>query len=260
MTIFSFNRIGTALLFSGLSVSAAGTELSPQEKAEKTEVWEPVPAMVTAKPNSAPSDAIVLFDGDNLDAWESIHGGKATWQVSGNAFTVSPGAGDIVSKQSFCDVQLHLEWKTPADVEGMEGQERNNSGIFLQQRYEVQILDSYNNKTYPNGQAGSIYKQSIPLVNPLHPPGEWQTYDIIFNAPEFSDGSLVKPGYVTVLINGVLVQNHTEILGRSEWIGGPTYEAHGCAPLQLQDHTNPVSFRNIWVREIADNILTDFRE
>ena len=255
-----FSSIGVAVVFAGFSALAAGENLPPHEQAKKSEVWEPVPAVISVRPGQAPSDAIVLFDGQDLDAWESIKGGEAKWQVSDNIFTVKPGTGDIVSKQSFCDVQLHLEWKTLPEVEGMEGQERNNSGIFFQQRYEVQILDSYENKTYPNGQAGSVYKQSIPLVNPLHPPGEWQSYDIIFNAAEFAHGELVKPAYVTVLINGVLVQNHTEILGKTEWIGGPSYEEHGCAPLQLQDHSNPVSFRNIWVREITDNTLTDFRD
>ncbi len=172
--------------------------------------------------------------------------------------TVKPGTGDIKTKQSFCDIQLHFEWKTPTEVDGLEGQQRNNSGVFLQQRYEVQILDSYDNKTYPNGQAGSVYKQTIPLVNAMREPGEWQEYDIIFNAPEFDGDELVKPGFVTVLHNGVLVQNHTEILGKTEWIGPASYEAHGCAPLQLQDHSNPVNFRNIWVREIGDNHVTRF--
>lgn len=251
-------------LLSGLALSLASTasmakELSPEEQAAKSEVWEPVPAMVETAPGKAPSDAVVLFDGTDLSAFESLKGGEAKWTVEDGTFTVKPGTGDIVSKQSFCSVQLHAEWKTPEDVEGLESQQRNNSGIFLQQRYEVQVLDSYNNKTYPNGQAGSIYKQAIPLVNPVNPPGEWQSYDIIFNAPEFDGDELVKPGYLTVLINGVLVQNHTEILGKTEWIGGPSYEAHGCAPIQLQDHSNPVSFRNIWVREIGQNTLTDFR-
>lgn len=256
---FWLNSMGIAVMVAGFSTAAATETLPPHEQAKKSEVWEPVPAVISARPGQAPSDAIVLFDGQDLNAWESSKGGEAKWLVNDHAFTVKPGTGDIVSKQSFCDVQLHLEWKTPPEVEGMKGQERNNSGIFLQQRYEVQILDSYDNKTYPNGQAGSIYKQSIPLVNPLHPPGEWQSYDIIFNAPAFADGKLIKPAYITVLINGVLVQNHTEILGKTEWIGGPSYEEHGCAPLQLQDHSNPVSFRNMWVREIKDNTLTDFR-
>jgi len=256
------NRKNAIVMGLAASIAAFGVsakELTPEQQAAKSEVWEPVPAVVEAAPGKAPSDAVVLFDGTDLSAFESLKGGAAKWTVEDGTLTVKPGAGDIVSKQSFCSVQLHAEWKTPTDVEGLESQQRNNSGIFLQQRYEVQVLDSYNNKTYPNGQAGSIYKQSIPLVNPVNPPGEWQTYDIIFNAPEFDGDKLVEPGYLTVLINGVLVQNHTEILGKTEWIGGPSYEAHGCAPIQLQDHSNPVSFRNIWVREIGDNTLTDFR-
>ena len=133
----------------------------------------------------------------------------------------------------------------------MEGQQRNNSGVFLQQRYEVQVLDSYESKTYANGQAASIYKQTIPLVNATRPPEQWQEYDIIFTAPRFDDETLKTPGYITVLHNGVVVQNHVEIQGKTEWIGEPSYEAHGCAPIQLQDHSNEVSFRNIWIRKIT---------
>ncbi len=244
-----------------LSACAMATDderLSREQQAAKTEVWEPVPPVVEAKAGQVPSDAIVLFDGSDLSAWESVNGGEAQWVVNEGNLTVKPGTGDIKTKQSFCDIQLHFEWKTPTEVDGLEGQQRNNSGVFLQQRYEVQILDSYDNKTYPNGQAGSVYKQTIPLVNAMREPGEWQEYDIIFNAPEFDGDELVKPGFVTVLHNGVLVQNHTEILGKTEWIGPASYEAHGCAPLQLQDHSNPVNFRNIWVREIGDNHVTRF--
>lgn len=237
-----------------LSVCASATSAlqaqEPWELAQKTEVWEPVPKVVSALQNSIPSDAIVLFDGTDASAWESVKEGEAKWLTADNTLTVVPGTGDIKTKQSFCDVQLHLEWKTPTDVAGLEGQERNNSGIFFQQRYEIQILDSYQNKTYPNGQAASVYKQTIPLVNAMRPAGEWQTYDIIYKAPTFKDDALAKPGYVTVLHNGVLVQNHVEILGTTEWIGPPKYKAHGCAPFQLQDHGNAVSFRNIWVREL----------
>lgn len=228
----------------------ADTELEPWQQAQKTEVWEPVPATVTAQTGTPPSDAIVLLQGNSLEQWESVNGGDAKWSMKNGVATVKPGTGDIKSKQSFCDIQLHIEWKTPTDVTGKEGQQRNNSGIFLQQRYEIQVLDSYNNKTYPNGQAASVYKQTIPLVNATRPPGEWQEYDIIFKAPTFDGDKLATPGYVTVLHNGVLVQNHTEIQGKTEWIGAPSYEAHGCAPLQLQDHTNEVSFRNMWVREL----------
>lgn len=232
------------------SASATNDQLSREQQAAKTEVWEPVPPVVSARANQPPSDAIVLFNGDDLSAWESVEQGSAQWAVKDGVMTVKPGTGDIKTKQAFCDVQLHLEWQTPPDVEGLQGQERNNSGIFLQQRYEVQILDSFDNKTYPNGQAAAVYKQHIPLVNAMRPPGEWQTYDILFTAPTFDGDELTKPGYVTVLHNGVVVQHHVEIQGKTEWIGAPSYQAHGCAPLQLQDHSNPVSFRNIWVREL----------
>jgi hypothetical protein len=164
--------------------------------------------------------------------------------------TVVKGAGNIVTKRSFGDCQLHIEFRTPAVVVG-EGQGRGNSGIFLQSRYEVQVLDNYNNRTYSNGQAGSIYKQHIPLVNACRPPGEWQTYDIIYTAPRFNaDGIRIAPGRVTVIQNGVLVQNNVEIRGTTEYDTMPKNFAHGKAPLELQDHGNPVSYRNIWIRDL----------
>ena len=230
--------------------SMAEEKLEPWQLAEKTEVGEPVPEVVSAPVNQPPSDAIVLFDGNTLKQWQALKGGSANWTVKDGVMTVKPGTGDIITKQKFCDVQLHIEWKTPVAVDGMQGQQRNNSGAIIQQRYEVQILDSYNNKTYPNGQATSVYKQTIPLVNAMRPPGKWQYYDIVFKAPRFDEQTLVSPAYVTVLHNGVLVQNHTEILGKTEWIGAPAYNSHGCEPLQLQDHGNYVSFRNVWIREL----------
>lgn len=244
----------TLLLASSVAISSyAQAEQSQAEReklAQKTEVWEPVPASVSTPVGKAPSDAIVLFSGDDLNAWEALKGGDAPWSIGGDVLTVKPGTGDIKTKQNFCDVQLHMEWRTPPQVEGMKGQQRNNSGVFFQQRYEVQVLDSYDNPTYANGQAGSVYKQTIPLANAMRPAGEWQYYDIIYTAPRFEGKALSQPGYVTVMHNGVLLQNHTEIQGKTEWIGAPSYEAHGCAPLQLQDHGNLVSFRNIWVREL----------
>lgn len=227
------------------------TPLKPWQQAQKTEVWEPVPPVVSAPANNAPSDAIVLIGNtDTSILWDGLKTAGFPWAYKDGVLTVTPGKGDIATKQKFCDVQLHFEWKTPTEIDDMEGQQRNNSGIFLQQRYEVQILDSYNNKTYPNGQAASIYKQAIPLVNAMRPPGEWQSYDIIYSAPKFKGDELLKPAYITVLHNGLVVQNHVEILGTTEWIGAPSYEAHGCAPMQLQDHGNLVSFRNMWVREL----------
>ncbi|MBD3586384.1 DUF1080 domain-containing protein [Salinimonas sp. HHU 13199] len=247
----------TTLTVAAASVLIAGELMASDEvledwqKAEKTEVWEPVPPKVTAQPGQPPSDAIVLFDGKDLSAWESVKGGAAQWTVKDGAMTVKPGTGDIKTKESFCDVQLHVEWKAPEPEADMEGQQRNNSGVFLQQRYEIQVLDSYESKTYANGQAASIYKQTIPLVNATRPPEQWQEYDIIFTAPRFDDETLKSPGYITVLHNGVVVQNHVEIQGKTEWIGAPSYEAHGCAPIQLQDHSNEVSFRNIWIRKLT---------
>lgn len=215
-----------------------------------TEVWEPEPRVVkTGTLSSPPSDAIVLFDGKNLDEWESVKGGPAKWQLKDDAMVMN-GTGYIRTKRSFGDVQLHIEWKTPAKVEG-EGQGRGNSGVFLQSTYELQVLDSYENRTYSNGQAGSIYKQTMPLVNASKAPGEWQVYDIIYKAPVFNaDGIKVSPAYITVLHNNVLIQNHTEIKGTTPYIGLPQNSAHGKLPLSLQDHNNPVSYRNIWVREL----------
>ena len=220
---------------------------------ELTEAWEPVPPVVTPGDAAAPpSDAIVLFDGSSLAEWESTRqgGGDAPWRIDGDAMTVVGGSGGVRTRRSFGSIQLHLEFRTPAEVRG-EGQGRGNSGVFFQERYEVQVLDNYENTTYPNGQVGSVYKQHIPLVNAARPPGEWQTYDIFYTAPHFdADGEVVRPAYVTVIHNGVLIQNHVEIRGPTEYIGLPSYEAHGPAPLMLQDHGNPVSFRNIWVREL----------
>jgi hypothetical protein len=238
-----------SLLVATNAYSLDDDRLTREQQAAKTEVWEPVPETVSFSKNNVPSDAIVLL-GDNLSAWEALKGGDASWSMQDGVLTVKPGAGDIKTKASFCDIQLHVEWMAPMPEEEMEGQQRNNSGIFLQQRYEVQVLDSFENKTYPNGQAASVYKQTIPLVNAMKAPGNWQTYDIIYKAPRFDGEDLSSPGYVTVIHNGVVVQNHTEIQGTTEWIGAPKYKAHGCAPLQLQDHGNYVSFKNIWVREL----------
>ncbi len=216
-----------------------------------TEVWEPEPRIVTPGAATAPpSDAIVLFDGKNLSEWAHADGSAVKWELADGAMTVVKGTNGIQTKRSFGDCQLHVEWRSPAEVKG-EGQGRGNSGVFLQGRYEVQVLDSYENRTYSNGQAASIYKQHIPLVNACRMPGEWQTYDIIYTAPRFnSDGIKVSSAYVTVIQNGVLVQNHVEIKGTSEYIGLPKNEAHDKAPISLQDHGDKVSYRNIWIREL----------
>ena len=235
-----------------LSAFAASVQAQTQVDPKLTEVWEPVPRVVNpGRGTAVPSDAIVLFDGTDLSEWESIEGGPVKWSIGGAAFTVLKGTGDIRTKRAFGDCQLHLEWRTPAKIEG-EGQGRGNSGVFLQGRYEVQVLDSYDNATYANGQAASIYKQYIPLVNASRKPGEWQTYDIYFRAPRFSeDGTLVEAAYVTVVHNGVLVQNHVQIKGNTVYRGAPSYAKHNAKePLVLQEHGNPVSYRNIWIREL----------
>jgi len=203
------------------------------------------------EPGPPPSDAIVLFDGKDLSQWKSDNdGGRAKWAVKNGVATVN-GTGGISTKQSFGDCQLHIEWAAPAEVKG-EGQGRGNSGIFMQGRYEIQILDSYNNTTYYHGQAGAVYKQYAPLVNVCRKPGEWQAYDIIYHAPRFdSDGELLRPGTVTILQNGVLIQDHVDIMGPTARPGKPKYEAHPLKqPLALQDHNNPVRFRNMWIREL----------
>jgi len=221
---------------------------------EATEFWEPIIRKVTpgGQNNLPPSDAIVLFDGNNLNNFVSVRtGGFPEWKVENGAFTVVPKTGDIRTKQAFGDMQLHIEWSAPTVIKG-EGQGRGNSGIFLMSHYEVQVLDSYESRTYSNGQAASIYKQHPPLVNAMKAPGEWNTYDIFFTAPRFNaDGMLVSPARVTVVHNGVLVQNNVEIKGPTEYIGIPNYKAHPDEmPIQLQDHGDLVSFRNIWVRKL----------
>ncbi len=229
-------------------------EVNAQEKKKEpsTAVWGPVPAVVTPGTcGSPPSDALILFDGKDLSEWESVKGGKAKWKLEDNAMTVVPKTGSIRTKKSFGSCQLHIEWRTPSIVTG-KSQDRGNSGIFLQGRYEVQVLDSYNNKTYVNGQAGSIYKQYIPLVNACRPPGVWQSYDIIYDAPIFGkDGKVLKSAYITVIHNGVLIQNHVKIKGNTVHTGKPFYEKHNeKEPIILQDHDCTVSYRNIWIREL----------
>jgi Domain of Unknown Function (DUF1080) len=233
-------------------------------KPEDTEVWEPVPTIVTPGATSAepPSDAIVLFDGKNLDEWVSAQDhSPAKWDVANGILTVSKahGVGNIETKRSFKNYQLHIEWKIPENITG-SGQARGNSGVFLASTgpgddgYELQVLDSYNNKTYVNGQAASIYKQSPPIVNPNRKPGEWQSYDVVWTAPTFNDdGSLKTPACVTVFFNGVLVQNHFQLKGQTLYIGKPFYKKYDSAPIKLQAHgdkSEPLSFRNIWIRDI----------
>jgi hypothetical protein len=251
----------TTLIAVAASLSARQT---PAPKHEDTEIWEPVPKVVTpgATETAPPSDAIVLFDGKNLDEWVSAQDkSPAKWTVADGVLTVNKtkGVGNIETKRSFKNYQLHIEWKIPENITGSD-QARGNSGVFLASTgpgdggYELQVLDSYNNKTYVNGQAGSIYKQAIPLANANRKPGEWQTYDVIWTAPTFqADGSVKTPAYVTVLFNGVLVENHFELKGETRFIGQPFYKKYDTAPIKLQAHgdkSEPVSFRNIWIREL----------
>lgn len=251
------NLLVMLLLLTAFTASAQYLSKEPAEnknmKPDQTEYYEPAVPVVAPGPacGSAPADAIVLFDGKNLDQWVSGEkGGKAPWTVSDGAVTVKPGTGGIQTKQSFGSCQLHIEWRAPSPARG-EGQDRGNSGIFLQSQYELQVLDSYHSKTYVNGQAGSIYKDSPPLVNVCRPPGEWQSYDVIYTAPVFNDdGSVKSPAYFTVLQNGVLVQNHVAIRGKTLYVGKHYYEKHGDLPLGLQDHGHLVSYRNIWIRPL----------
>jgi len=200
---------------------------------------------VTTEP---PSDATVLFDGTDLEQWESQDGGEPEWTVEDGYVEVAPQSGDIQTEQGFGDCQLHLEWATPAEVEG-DGQGRGNSGVFLMDRYEIQVLDSHNNPTYADGHAAAIYGQRPPLVNASREPGEWQSYDVVWRAPRFDGDELERPAEVTVLHNGVAVQNATELIGPTAHKGILEYEPHPPeAPIRLQDHGDRVRFRNVWCR------------
>jgi hypothetical protein len=196
-----------------------------------------------------PADAIVLFDGKDLSEWTDKKGEPAPWKVEDGAMVSAKS--DIVSKKQFGDLQLHLEFREPAPGQG-DGQGRGNSGVFFMDRYEIQVLDCYTNKTYADGATGGLYGQHPALANACRPPGEWETYDIIFNVPHFGpDGEVVTPAYVTVILNGVVVQNHQAYRGSTNWKSPGKYTAHGpTGPLGLQYHNNAVAFRNIWVRPV----------
>lgn len=264
---FSSLAFSLVLLWFALGAAVAQPALAQEEQEdlpapEETEVWEPEPPAVApgATHRAPPSDAVVLFGGEDLSAWQQPGGRAPAWTVAEGVMTVAPGGGGIETKQAFGDVQLHIEWRTPADTTGRSGQDRGNSGVFFQGRYEVQVLDSYKNRTYSNGQAGSIYKQHIPAVNASTPPGTWQSYDIVFIAPRFGeDSTLASPARLTVFHNGVLLHHDAALEGGTVYRGQPSYEAHAPKlPLALQDHSQPVSFRNIWVRELdAGSSQTD---
>lgn len=246
-----------------LATTVLATQAQQPGKPEDTEVWTPVPAKVTPgkAPGAAPSDALVLFDGKDLDQWvnSSDAAREKKWILSDGVMTVDKSVGDIQSKEKFMDFQLHIEYRIPENISGSD-QGRGNSGIFLAALpwgaggYEVQVLDNYTNKTYVNGQAGSLYKQSPPLVNACLKPGEWQTYDIAWTAPRFNDdGSVKSPAVATVFHNGILVQNATVLKGDTPYIGQPAYKKHGASPIKLQSHgdkSEPISYRNIWLRKL----------
>jgi hypothetical protein len=254
-------NIKRLLLFSLMPFSL----YAQQKTAESTEIYSPVPPVVIPGDNAKPpSDAIILFDGTNFDQWESKEGKNVLWTLGDGCMTIKPGTGNIKTKKGFGDCQLHIEWRCPVVTGNMEElakkeQGFGNSGILLQNRYEVQVFDSYNypvyhngKPIYVNGQAGSIYKQVIPLANACRKDGEWQVFEIIYMAPRFSDNGRVSiPARITVLHNGILIINNSEIQGPMTYIGLPEYTAHGLKePLSLQEHGDPVSFRNIWIREL----------
>jgi hypothetical protein len=252
------------LLLTALLAALAQPADPPKPRPEDTEQWTPEPPIVAPGPAQAsapPSDAILLFGASGLGEWVTADGkSPAKWDVSGDVLTVKKGEGNIRTRRSFGSYQLHVEWRIPAGIAG-SGQGRGNSGLFLASTgggdagYELQILDSYENKTYVNGQAGSVYKQYAPLANAMRPPGQWQVYDIVWHAPAFNDdGSVKSPARLTAFHNGVLIQDDVVLQGETTYVGAPRYAAHGPSPIKLQDHGDPsapISFRNIWIRELA---------
>jgi hypothetical protein len=254
----------SAVLTVGVIITAGHGEKTMKHTPQSVTDWKvhdpdrPLPPVVdpgpAGTPGPAPSDAVVLFDGTDLSQWEDGKGNPAGWRLTGDgAMEVVKKTGAIRTKAGFGSCQLHVEWASPQEVAG-ESQGRGNSGVFLMELYEVQVLDNYQNPTYADGMAAAVYGQYPPLVNACRPPGEWQTYDIIFNRPRFdADGGLVKPAFMTVCHNGILVQDHVELTGPTAWKQRPPYKAHADRlPISLQDHGNPVRFRNIWIREISD--------
>lgn len=234
------------------------TDPIPGQKWHVHDKERPEPGIITpGRDGAAPSDAIVLFDGKDLSRWNKGNGDDAHWKIGDGWMQVAPG-GSIRTRDAFGSCQLHLEWSAPTEVKS-KSQGRGNSGVLLMGRYEVQVLDSFNNRSYSDGQAGAIYGQYPPLVNAMRPPGEWQTYDILFDAPEFDGDKLVKPAYVTVLHNGVVLHHHREVLGGVAHKYAPKYSPHKPKlPITLQDHGNPVRFRNIWIRPLLSS--TELRQ
>jgi hypothetical protein len=261
-----FPSLAGALLLLSTATALAAPPTEGKPKPEDTEVWSPEPPVVApgaTVANSAPSDAIVLFDGKNLDEWVATkdRNSESGWKVEAGVAIVSKRAGNMETRRTFKSYQLHLEYRIPASIAG-SGQARGNSGLFLastgkgDKGYELQILDCYQNRTYVNGMSGAVYKQFAPLANACRKPGEWQSYDVAWTAPRFNaDGSLKAPARLTVLFNGVLIQNDVQLRGETLYIGQPSYTVYDRAPIKLQAHgdaSEPISFRNIWVRELPE--------
>jgi hypothetical protein len=251
--------VSKTLFFSSLLLWLVLIWVSPLPAAEPTKTTPALkkedrqpPVIDPGPPGGAPSDAIVLFDGKNLSKWRTEKGGEAGWKVE-NGYAEVNGSGYIFTREEFGDVQLHVEWASPSEVKG-EGQGRGNSGVYLMGRYEIQVLDSFGSKTYPNGQAAAFYGNAAPLVNACRPPGEWQVYDIIFHAPRQKAGDGIEAGSFTVFHNGVLVQDHIPV-GDKATTAAPLKGIATKAPLSLQDHGNPVRYRNIWARKL--NVPTE---
>ena len=245
-----------ACLLAYTQFASAQKKLNLDSLAGLLEVWVNVPLVTPGITNAdAPSDATILYNGNGLGAFQKKDGSPAGWRIDADgAVTDIKGAGDLITKEAFGNCQLHIEFREPAEVKS-SGQGRGNSGVYIMGKYEIQVLDSYNNPTYSNGQAGAVYKQHVPLVNASRKPGEWQSYDIIFTAPLFKEnGDLESPARVTVMHNGVLIQNNVTILGTTDWVMKPKYKKHAAKlPLMLQDHGddgNPISYRNIWIRNL----------
>jgi hypothetical protein len=244
-----------SLVASAMPASAQSSRMADLKKWGIHDEARPMPPVVDPGPAGpvapVPADAVVLFDGKDLSAWTAVKGGPAAWQVRDGYMEVVKGTGAIRTRQGFGSCQLHVEWASPSPAVG-EGQDRGNSGVFLMDTYEVQVLDSYNSKTYADGMASAIYGQYPPLVNASRPPGQWQTYDIVFHAPTFDEkGAAVSPARLTIVHNGVLVQDNEELTGPTGHKVRPPYKAHpDKMPLSLQDHSHPVRYRSIWIREL----------
>jgi hypothetical protein len=259
-TILALCAVGAVSLFAADSTQKhegyKDTPMIPGTKWHVHDSDRPNPHVIKAPKFSdmaaAPSDAVVLFDGTDLSKWEHGDHSPAKWKIENGYMEVVPKSGILRTKDEFGDFQLHLEFATPSKVQG-KGQGRGNNGVNIFGRYEIQVLDSYENETYADGQAGAIYAQTPPLVNASRPPGEWQTYDIIFEAPKWTDGKLSKPAFITVIHNGAVVHHRREIMGTTQHRAEVKYGSpQETGPIELYEHGNPVRFRNIWIRPLGE--------